>query len=101
MTKLFGCFFVLLFGFILLLVGLFRSFYNSFANVFRPQSQRPDAQARAQQPHTDTSSRRRSSTASGNAHREAGGYGSQQSGKIFAHDEGEYVDFEEVPKDTK
>lgn len=92
----FGCLFILLFGFIFVLLGLVRRGYQLLFGQRTSSSgpTRPQQQARRSPEHE-----KRTSSASGDAHHEGDRYSTRQkvNGKIFEKNEGKYVDFEEVP----
>ncbi len=96
---MFGCLFILIFGFIFLLLGVFRMLYRMLFN--HPQHpygrKRPETQAN-QGPHAGSKQSAYTNSRPGDAHHEKARPNSRQrrSGKIFEKSEGEYVDFEEV-----
>lgn len=95
MEAMLGCLFILIFGFIFFIIGIvsavLRLFFGSGVRLRRQQSY-------GRQGSSSAYSESRTETQSGDAHHAGNRKNSRQrrSGKIFARDEGEYVDFEEV-----
>lgn len=90
-----GCLFILIFGFIFLVIGvgnaIFRLLFGGVSSQRRQATNTYQRRSSAEQEF-------HSSTHAGNAHHEGSRKNSRQrrSGKIFAQDEGTYVDFEEI-----
>ncbi len=88
--KFLGCLFVLIFGVVFVAFAFLQQLYHTFFGP-TPSSRRSTSSSSSSQSY-------QRNTSSGNAHHETGRQNSRQrrSGKIFAKNEGEYVDFEEV-----
>lgn len=99
-----GCLFILIFGFVFIIIGFANSILRMFGiNLFslykvgKKHNQQRSQQTNYHQPFEQNSTST-AGTHSGNAHHEGGNPNSRQrrSNKIFEKNEGEYVDFEEV-----
>ena len=95
MNGLIGCLFIIIFGGIFLVIGFANMLFHALfgRNIFTGRTftrRRPDPQGSAQAGST---------ASAGNAHHETGKGNSRQrrNNKIFEKNEGQYVDFEEVP----
>lgn len=114
--KFLGCFFVIIFGALLVFVGILRSIYfmlfgkrpgnpwTTFGNTMRGRGDNPfGANGRQQNSYNSnqTNNGQQANGAeytAGNAHHETNGANGQtrRNGKIFEKNEGKYIDFEEV-----
>jgi len=91
MSNFFGCLFVLIFGFLFLLIA----FAGMFVDMLRGGHGR--SRTIFDNDATNRSRSARNSAGTGDAHHESRKNSRQRrSGKIFSKEEGEYVDFEEV-----
>lgn len=90
-----GCLFILVFFFIFLIIGVGNAFYRLLFGSPASRSRQSGFSGRGS---SSRSGETHFSGQSGNAHHEGSRKNSRQrrSGKIFAQDEGTYVDFEEI-----
>ena len=99
MSSFFGCLFMLIFGVVFFIIGVGMKIANA---LFGTPNRTAWGNADERQTRTSSSYGERSSssynTSSGNAHHESRPNSRQRrSNKIFERNEGEYVDFEDVP----
>lgn len=110
MKSMIGCLFILIFGFLLIAIGILRMFYQlltggnkrsagyggthtQWSGGFNNNRQTENTASEGTTAHTNDGS-----YSAGNAHHESANGNSRQrrSEKIFEKNEGEYIDFEEV-----